>query len=506
MINTLLITLGSAFAAGVLLVPVARALAARWGLVDAPDGRRKMQQRPIPVAGGPAVFLAGLAAIGVALAIPGVVRERILEQHASLLGLLLASAIICGVGLADDCKTLRGRHKLFGQMIAVGCVLSSGTVVESVRLLNHDLHLGPLALPFTALWLLGAINALNLIDGMDGLLGSVGVIICLAMAALAYCSGNPATAAIACALAGALLAFLCFNFPPASIFLGDSGSMLVGLVVGTLAIRSSLKGPATVALAAPTALLAIPFFDTLAAIVRRKLTGRSIYTTDRGHIHHCLQRRGFSSRRVLLLVSGLCLLTVAGALASALLNNELLALIAALAVVCILVVGRLFGHAECVLVKERLIRLWVWLRHHDTDRRIHQLEVRLQGSTDWSDLWTSVTICARELGLRTVCLDVNMPALHEGYHARWDRYGTPSETAACWRAEFPLVANGQYVGRLDVTGDRRADPVGDSMAAVGRLAEEVEQALAALGVPVPPPPAREEGVATLPALANPAKV
>src|SRR2546428_6188308 len=105
------------------------------------------------------------------------------------------------------------------------------------------------------------------------------------------------------ALAGALIGFLCYNLPPASIFLGNSGAMLIGLIVGALAIMSSLKGPATIALAAPLAALTIPIFDTSAAIVRRKLTGRSVYTTDRAHLHHCLSRRGLSDRRGVLGVS-----------------------------------------------------------------------------------------------------------------------------------------------------------------------------------------------------------
>src|SRR5262249_40778972 len=162
---------------------------------------------------------------------------------------------------------------------------------------------------------LGAINSLNLIDGMDGLLGSLAVIISLAMAVMAAVGGHWATAAVAGALSRALLAFLCFHFPPASVFLRDCGSLLVGLCVCVLAINSSLKGPATVTLAAPVAMLTIPIWDTLAAILRRKLTGRSIYTTDRGHIHHCLQRRGLSTRGALFCLSLFCLVTVFGALA-----------------------------------------------------------------------------------------------------------------------------------------------------------------------------------------------
>src|SRR5205085_2901248 len=154
---------------------------------------------------------------------------------------------------------------------AVAIVMGFGLQIKSIGLLGMHVDLGLLAAPFTVFWLLGAINSLNLIDGMDGLLGSIGVIVTLSMAVMALLVGQWLAACVAAALAGALLGFLCFNFPPAAIFMGDCGSMLVGLVVGVLAIQSSLKGPATVALAGPLALLVIPIFDTSAAIVRRKL-------------------------------------------------------------------------------------------------------------------------------------------------------------------------------------------------------------------------------------------
>src|SRR5262245_26371483 len=127
-----------------------------------------------------------------------------------------------------------------------------------------------------------------MLDGMDGLLGVISLILSLPMAAMVVLAHRWPAAPVAHALAGALLGFLFYTFPPASIFLGDTGSMLVGLVIGVLAIQTSLKSPATLVLATPVALLAIPILDTTAAIVRRKLTGRSVYTTDRCHLHHCL--------------------------------------------------------------------------------------------------------------------------------------------------------------------------------------------------------------------------
>lgn len=496
----LFVVMAVSFALAVQFVPLARWFALRCGLVDQPDGRRKLHRQPIPVVGGVAMFLASTISLLAILFMPFSLREPMIQQGRGLIGLLVAAVVICGVGLADDFRALRGRHKLFGQLVAVGAVLSSGVVVQNIHLFGWQIELGPLALPFTALWLLGAINSLNLIDGMDGLLGCVGAILCLAMAMLAVASGQWAAAAVACALAGALLAFLCFNFPPASIFMGDCGSMLVGLVIGTLAIQASLKGPATVALAAPTALLIIPIFDTLVAILRRKLTGRSIYSTDRGHIHHCLLRHGLSNRRVLLLVCSLCLLTVAGSLASLALDNELFAVASALLVVNILVVGRLFGHAEFVLLKERLIGATCRLRG-EGDAKPRQMEVRLQGSADWAELWNNLTASASPLQLETIYLDVNAPAVNEGYHARWDRNGHVPETSPAWRLEVPLMVRGQAVGRLEVAGQQTLEPLGEKLAAVSRWAREVEQAMFSLSVQpvdkrienedaVPPPPAQ----------------
>jgi UDP-GlcNAc:undecaprenyl-phosphate GlcNAc-1-phosphate transferase len=464
-----------------ILIPVVRWLAPRVGLVDKPDGRRKVHGRPVPLGGGLAILASAAAAVAAALAVPGPVRDTLAAKGGLILGLGLAAVLICAVGVADDYGRLRGRYKLLGQAAAVAVVIASGVVVRDVHLFGLQIDLGLLSVPFTAFLLLGAINSLNLLDGMDGLLGSVGALVCLALAAMAVLAGHWAVAGLALALAGALLGFLRYNFPPASIFMGDCGSMLVGLVVGTLAIEGSLKAPATIALSTPLVLLTLPIFDTTAAIVRRKLTGRSIYTTDRGHLHHCLLRRGLSTWRALLLVAAFCALTGAGALASEAFQNEWIAVVTALAVVGILIVTRLFGHAEMVLVKERLRALggsWFAKR---AEGGAQQTEVRLQGSADWKELWNAITAQAAALDLRQVRLDVNAPSLHEGYHARWDRGRDDGEEAPhLWRAEIPLTAGGQPVGRLEIVGGPDLEPVWRKIAAMTAAVERGAKALPAL--------------------------
>lgn len=482
----LLVIFGSALAACLLLTPFVRSAALLWGLVDEPDGRRKIHTRPIPVAGGVAMLLASAVVLAITFSLVQPLRDAISDRWMTFAGLAAAAVVVAVVGIADDYHGLRGRHKLLGQLAAVAVVIICGVQVHSFRLFGQTFDLGVMSVPFTAFWLLGAINSFNLIDGMDGLLGCLGSIVCAALAAMAFMNQQFVVASIAAAMGGALLGFLCFNFPPATIFLGDCGSMLIGLVVGVLAIESSLKGPATVALAAPAALLVIPILDTSAAIVRRKLTGRSIYTTDRGHLHHVLLRHGMSNRGVLLLVGGLALLAGSGAFLSLLMNSEAIALLSAFIVVGLLVAFRLFGQAEFLLIKERLLSVFFALRHGHEHGRVHQSTVRLQGSTDWNDLWRQVTDFAEQVQLRAVCLDVNAPALHEGYHARWGRVPDDAETPSFWRTEIPVALRGQIVGRLEFTGAYVGAPVGETIALVAKLVEDVELSLAGLTAPAAP--------------------
>ena len=220
-------------------------------------------------------------------------------------------------------------------------------------------------------------------------------------------------------------------------------------------------------------LLTLPFFDTLAAIIRRKLTGRSIYTTDRGHLHHCLLRSGLSSRRALALVSAFCMITVFGTLASLALKNELLALLSGFVVVALLVVTRLFGHAEFVLVKTRLGAFLGSLLRWRSPAPQHTM-VRLQGSADWTELWANLLHWAQRLNLKMVRLNVNAPALHENYHARRDRGLDPDEQGNHWRAEIPLVAQGHPLGRLEISGSRDDEPVWMKIQTLSQMVQTFE--------------------------------
>ena len=341
--------------ASLLLVPCARALAHKVGMVDRPDANRKLHRSPIALGGGVAVFGAVTIAFAAVVSIDRAFGEMLLDYLAPKWYVLFgAAAAMLVVGLVDDAWCLRGRQKLLMQCLIICVVVGSGTVVNGISVLGYYVSLGIFAFPVTVLWLLMSVNALNLIDGADGMATTAGCVISAGLAILSLQTGSALAAIVGCALAGALLGFLVFNRPPATIFLGDAGSMTIGLFVGVLAVWSSLKG-STVLASAPVAILAIPIFDSSAAIVRRWLTGRSIYATDRAHLHHLLQEK-FGSGGMLAVVGGLCMLTTLLSVLSIMVGRvPWLSAVGVAAVLGLLVVTRSFGNAELRLIMGKVI-------------------------------------------------------------------------------------------------------------------------------------------------------
>ena len=473
-VTTALWLVALAIGFGFLLTWLGRGLATRLGLVDSPDKQRKIQSRPIPVAGGMAVLAAAILALLItALAITEL-RTALSDHPQRTLALLVAAALIVAVGLADDRFSFRARYKLLGQLAAaLVLILWGGFLIERFGVFGVMIELGPLAVPCTAMWMLACVNALNLIDGMDGLLGIVGGIALASLAVIVAMTGYVFETTIALAFAGAVLGFLWWNLPPATVYMGDSGSMLIGLVIGAVAIPTSLKGPATVALSAPLAILVLPMFDTTAAVIRRKLTGRGLAVADRGHLHHVLMRNGLTTQRVLVITGVLGLVAAGGALASTALHNDLFALIAAGGVVAALVAGKLFGNAELRLIQQRIAAAVRGVWPGRAGKQPWQLAIRLQGSADWDHVWDDLTGVADRLNLQSICLDVNAPAMHENYHARWDQPDSPSE-AFLWRLEIPLFMNGTPIGRLSVSAERDDQLLIDSLQTLVKIVEVAE--------------------------------
>lgn len=460
--------------ATIVSIPLTHLVAAtahRWGFVDRPDGHHKSHKTAVALGGGLAIFMAAGVTFAVEFVSSSRLQEALEGDKPFLAGLLLAGLWIVVLGLIDDRYGMRGRYKLLGQTVAALMVIASGLEIQAFTLFGQKIVLGPFSIPFTLFWLLGAINSLNLLDGIDGLATTIGIILCAAITVMAMWIGQASIAIVAAVFGGAMLGFLRFNFPPASIFLGDAGSMLIGLVVGSLAIGASLKGPATVAMAAPMAIWALPMFDSFIAILRRKLTGRSIYATDRGHLHHRLMARFGKNTRVLAVVAICCAVTCAGAVLSMLMHNDWLALMSVVVVVCILVATQLFGHVEFLMLTSRIKSFGSGLIRFSGKSGASSSSFRLQGTRQWDLLWQSLTEYAEKLQLVEVKLDINLAAIQEGYHASWRRR-TSAERRELWRTEMPLFLDHHVIGKLSICGVH--EPGALMCDVVGRLMELLE--------------------------------
>ena len=289
-----------------LLTPAVTRLAHHHKWYDIPDSR-KLHTGLIPRIGGLAIFVSMALAIGLGFTGLALLDRLAATPAGPLIAAAVGVAMIFGVGLYDDFVPLRARTKLLLQVIAATVVAASGMRVDSIAIpLLGNLHLGGMAVPLTVFWIVGMTNSVNLIDGIDGLAGGISAIAAAGIAIIALLQGHLLTALVALALLGALGGFLLHNWPPASIFMGDSGSHLLGFALATLPFLD-IGGAATLGtLVVPATLVLIPIVDCGAATVRRIRQRRSVGSADTDHIHYVLRALGMSDRKILLAVYSVC--------------------------------------------------------------------------------------------------------------------------------------------------------------------------------------------------------
>ena len=306
------VTAAGAFVA----TPVVRRLALKYGAIDRPSDR-KVHPKPTPTLGGQALWFACLLGLGAAALLPAF--EGLFDISSEPLGVVLAGTVIVVLGSYDDVRGLPVAAKIAGQVLAAGLLILNGVQLFYFWIPGLGvLSLSPdLAVPLTLIWVLAMVNAVNLIDGLDGLAAGVVAIAAAAFFTYAFRSGEPiyagpSPAGLFCAVvAGAAVGFLPHNFNPARIFMGDSGSMLLGLVLAAATISGVGRTDAPTntdlaALAIPVAIpllvLAVPFTDVAWAIARRLRRGRRVYLPDKEHIHHRLLEIGHTHRQAVLLM------------------------------------------------------------------------------------------------------------------------------------------------------------------------------------------------------------
>ncbi len=293
--------------------PLVRRLALTVGAVDEPTARR-VHTRCIPRLGGLAIVAGFILPLFILVALQTQIALQWFTQHSLVVGLLAGGLTIAAAGAWDDIKGMRARHKLLAQILAASLAWAFGLRLECVTLpyFGH-VSFWPLSFFVTIPWFVAIINAVNLIDGLDGLAAGVGFFACVANFITAYLGGYPGNLVIcllAATLAGAIVGFLFHNFHPATIFMGDTGSMFLGFMLAAIPLFGvgTHKGGTALAVLVPLLALGLPIFDMISAMVRRFIARRPIFSADRSHIHHKLLDKGHSHRGAVLILYGLSLL------------------------------------------------------------------------------------------------------------------------------------------------------------------------------------------------------
>lgn len=387
---------------GAVLTPIVRKFALRFGLLDHALSSRKIHGAPIPRVGGIAIVIAFYAPlVGLTLFQTGI-GDLFLGQREHVLGLFAGGLAIALLGLYDDMRGTKARLKFLVQFGVAGLLYYWGFRVEFVaNPFGSPIALGWISLPFTLLWIVGVINAMNLIDGLDGLAGGVALVAVIITFVISVQRGEPLMMLFTSALAGSILGFLFYNFNPASIFMGDTGSMFLGFVLATTAIQTNQKASTAVAVLIPGVALGLPLLDTLLALTRRAVRGRPLFQADREHIHHRLIALGLSHRQAVLVLYALCVLLGAAALTLTYTNSAQSALLLTVMALVAFFFLRSLGYvrfdriAESAADRKRNKAILAAVR--PLGRRLRQFESAEQ-------MWPSVIEAAMAVGATGVSL------------------------------------------------------------------------------------------------------
>jgi UDP-GlcNAc:undecaprenyl-phosphate GlcNAc-1-phosphate transferase len=388
----------TAFLFCLVLTPLCRDLFLYLNIVDRPDTARKTHQGLIPRVGGIPIVLSYIGGLGLMLLLAPSAATISVQHRQLLWSLLPATALVFITGVIDDIFGLKPWQKLGGQTVAAILAISLGARLA-------DIHGQPtsiwLSVPLSLLWLLTCTNALNLIDGMDGLASGVGLLATLATLLAAIFSHNLGLAMATVPLVGCLLAFLFYNFNPASIFLGDCGSLTIGFMLGCFGLIWSQRSGSMLGIAAPLMTLALPLIDVCLSIGRRYLRNVPIFQGDRGHIHHMIVARGFTQRTAALIMYGVCVIAALLALMETFGGYQFHGLIIIIFCVLVYVGVNYLGYVEISAARRTLSRKMV-LRVVKEEIYLQELTKSVATIVTLQDCWAVVLNVCKDMNFTTV--------------------------------------------------------------------------------------------------------
>lgn len=420
----------SSFVLALLLTPLVRNFSIRRGWVDNPDNGRKVHRSPIPRTGGVAVVVAYLFSYALLL-LTGFQASHMLDLE-MVWRLAPAVGIIFGVGLIDDLLGMSAWQKLTGQLLAAGVAFGSGVHVHAIggRAMPEWAEL-----PVTLAWLVLVTNAVNLIDGMDGLATGVALFATLTILTAGLQTNNIPLAMAVIPLSGALLGFLRYNFNPATVFLGDCGSLTIGFLLGCFGIFWSQKSATILGVTAPLLALAIPLLDAGLAIVRRFLRRKSIFGADRGHVHHRLLEKGLTVRQAALLLYGVSLVFAILSLVSSVVHDSYAGVILVLFGSVTWIGVQSLGYVE-INMAGRLLLGGGFRRMLIGQLVIRNFDEALRAAAGAEATWVVIRDTAKELGFDQVEMLLDGERFTERFRV--------VDAASEWSANVPLAC-GDYV-------------------------------------------------------------
>lgn len=376
------------------LTPVIRDHFNRVGLVDQPDQSRKIHTSPIPRVGGISIALSYVLAFLVISFYPFQTWNQLSVRIEFAQAIFFGSVIVFLSGLVDDFLNIHPWQKLAAQIVAGTVIFYSGIrigVPENVP------YADAVSLAVTVLWLVGCANAFNLIDGMDGLAAGIGLFATIAMLIAGLINNNLDLIIVTVPLAGSLLGFLRYNFNPASIFLGDCGSMLIGFLLGCFAIEWSHKSVTLLGLTAPMMALAVPLLDASLSVVRRFLRNRPIFGADRGHIHHRLLDKGLTQKQAAFVAYGISGLAATFSLVQSSLHRDFGGLIIVLFGLVVWIGIQNLGYVEFGMAR-RLLFAGAFGQLVDFQTKLRQFELQVENAEGLDDLWIAVRDSGKAFG------------------------------------------------------------------------------------------------------------
>jgi UDP-GlcNAc:undecaprenyl-phosphate/decaprenyl-phosphate GlcNAc-1-phosphate transferase len=357
-----------------VITPLVKRFAVSLNAVDKP-GTRKIHTNATPRMGGLGIFVG----FSLSVVLFAILKNDIflsLLYSKDYLYIYLGALVMLGLGIADDKVGLNAKIKFTVQFTVAIFLVCNGLLIERItNPFGAPFELGWIAYPITVIWIVGVTNAINLSDGLDGLASGICLISALTMFAISLITKNAALLVLSAALIGALLGFLRYNFNPAQIFMGDTGSLSLGFLLATLSIKGSLVSSTTVSLLIPVIAMGLPIIDTLFAIVRRLITGKNPFSADKQHVHHRLLSFGLNQRQVVILLYGICILFGCIALALTAAQNEMAASLLLIFGIIVYTGIRRLGYIETIIIRmkheryRQKKRLYKALYYDDDDEK-----------------------------------------------------------------------------------------------------------------------------------------